>query len=95
MAIDSAAKRKSALYFLGRRKGRLTPDGTISGVDFMDIIGFYNGIAAVASVTLYVVTIDSVSISQPTITVSVTQPTITVSVTQPTISSVTAKNDIS
>lgn len=48
MAVDSVAKRASALYFVGRRKGRLIPDGSISGVDFQDAVGFYRGIAAAA-----------------------------------------------
>jgi len=50
MAIDSAAKRASALYFVRHRKGRLIPDGTIAGVDFLDAVGFYRGIAASAVV---------------------------------------------
>ncbi len=54
MAIDSAAKRNSALNFVRHMKGRLIPDGTISGVDFLDVVGFYRGIAASAPVVLAV-----------------------------------------
>ena len=50
MAIDSEAKRASALYFVSHRKGRLIPDGTIASPDFQDIVGFYVGIAASAPV---------------------------------------------
>lgn len=46
MAIDSVAKRASALYFIGRRKGRLIPDGAIAQPDFQNIVGFYMGIQA-------------------------------------------------
>jgi hypothetical protein len=49
MAVDSAAKRASALYFIGRRKGRLIPDGTIAQPDFQNIVGFYMGIQAAAA----------------------------------------------
>jgi hypothetical protein len=76
MAIDSAAKRKSVLFFFGHRKGRLIPDGTISSVDKQDIVGFYRGIAA-SAVGLFTVTLESVSTPQPTVTPSVSQPTVT------------------
>lgn len=46
MAVDSIAKRASALYFVCHRKGRLIPDGTIASPDFQDVAGFYVGIAA-------------------------------------------------
>lgn len=89
MAVDTAIKRRSALYFVGHRKGRLIPDSIISAGDFSDIVGFYRAITH----ALFVVVLDSVSVTQPTITASVTQPEIAVSVTQPTIT-ITEKNDI-
>jgi len=94
MAIDSVAKRASALYFVGHRKGRLIPDGTIASPDFQNIVGFYVGIQAAESAGLRVVTLLSASVIQPGITASAPQPGITVSVPQPTISSITVKNDI-
>ena len=94
MAIDSATKRASALYFVGHRKGRIIPDGTIASPDFQDIVGFYVGIAASASAGLQTVTLLSAVVSQLTITASVPQPGSTASVSQPTISSITVKNDI-
>lgn len=48
MAVDSAAKRLSMLFFVGHRKGRLIPDGTIASPDFQDLLGFYRGIQAAA-----------------------------------------------
>lgn len=48
MAIDSAAKRLSMLFFVGHRKGRLIPDGIIASPDFQDLLGFYRGIQAAA-----------------------------------------------
>ena len=94
MAIDSVAKRASALYFVGHRKGRLIPDGTIASPDFQNIAGFYVGIQAAVPAGLQVVTLLSATVTQPGITPSVTQPGITVSVPQPTLSSITVKNDI-
>lgn len=90
MAIDSARKRYSALNYRTRRRGRLLPDGAISGVDRQDAAGFYRGVTAL----LFAVTLSAASVTQPTITASVTQLTATASVTQPTLSSVTVKNDI-
>jgi hypothetical protein len=94
MAVDSIAKRASALYFVRHRKGRLIADGTIAGVDFQDIVGFYRGIAAGAPTGLQTVTLLSATVSQPAITVSTPQPGVTTTVTQPTIT-ITEKNDIS
>jgi hypothetical protein len=93
MAIDSEAKRASALYFIRHRKGRLIADGTISAPDFQDIVGFYRGILALVPGALYAVDLLSATVPQPTITASVPQPTVTTTATQPTIT-VTAKNDI-
>lgn len=93
MAIDSLAKRASALYFVGRRKGRLIPDGTIATPDFQNIVGFYIGITTAAPPGLQTVTLLSASVTQPGITPSVSQPGVTASVTQPTIT-ITEKNDI-
>lgn len=95
MAVDSAAKRLSMLFFAGHRKGRLIPDGTIASPDFQDLLGFYRGIQAAAPAGLQVVTLLSATVTQPGITPSVTQPGITVSVPQPTLSSITVKNDVS
>lgn len=53
MAVDSLAKRASALYFVRHRKGRLIPDGAITGVDFQDIVGFYRGIVALAAAGIF------------------------------------------
>lgn len=78
MAIDSAAKRTSALYFHRHRKGRLIPDGAISGVDLQDCVGFYRGIAAIGT---SVVTLETVSVTQPGVTVSMTQTALTITVT--------------
>ena len=93
MAIDSEAKRASALYFVRHRKGRLIADGTISAPDFQDIVGFYRGILAATPGALYTVTLLSATVPQPTITASVPTPTVTTAVTQPTIT-ITEKNDI-
>lgn len=94
MAIDSVAKRASALYFVGHRKGRLIPDGTIAQPDFQNIVGFYSGIQAAEPAGLQAVTLLSATVTQPTITASCPALSITASVTQPTLSSVTVKNDI-
>lgn len=94
MAIDSKAKRMSAMNFVGHRRGRLLPDGTIASPDFQDAVGFYRGIQAAQPTGLQTVTLLSAVVTQPTITASVTQPGITASVTQPTLSSITVKNDI-
>ena len=91
MAIDSAAKRVSALYFSSHRHGRLIPDGTIAGVDFLDIVGFYRGIEPANP--FQTVTLESASVTQPGITASITQPGVTATVTQPTIT-ISEKNDI-
>lgn len=90
MAIDSAAKRTSALYFHRHRKGRLIPDGAISGVDLQDCVGFYRGIAAIGT---SVVTLETVSVTQPGVTVSSVQPGVTVSMTQ-TALTITVTNDL-
>lgn len=90
MAIDSARKRYSALNYRTRRRGRLLPDGAISGADRQDAAGFYRGVTSL----LFVVALSSASVVQPAITASVTQPGVTASVTQPTITT-SVKNDIS
>ena len=47
MAIDSRAKRRSALFF-GQGIVPLEPDDAITGVDKQDVVGFYRGIATAA-----------------------------------------------
>ena len=51
------------------------------------------GWGLLATTPIQTVTLDSVSITQPTVTASVTQPTISTSVTQSTVT-ITEKNDI-
>lgn len=91
MAIDSARKRASALYFVGHRKGRLLPDGAISGADRQDMVGFYRGVTGFG--LLATVTLLSATVSQPAITASLPAPTVTISTPGPTIT-ITEKNDI-
>jgi hypothetical protein len=93
MAIDSVGKRASALYFVGHRKGRLIPDGTIVQPDFQNIVGFYSGIQAAVPAGLQTVTLLSAVVSQPVIAVSCPNPSITASTPQPTIT-ISEKNDI-
>lgn len=94
MAIDTTAKLASALYFVGHRKGRLTPTVTIAGADFQDIVGFYRGILAAEPADPYqTVTLLSATVPQPAIVASIPQPTVTVSTPQSTIT-ITEKNDI-
>lgn len=72
MAIDSVAKRASALYAIGHRKGRLIPDGTIASPDFQNVVGFYVGIpAAVPTViaVLYFLVNMSVDNREPSLNV--------------------------
>lgn len=89
MAIDSARKRASALYFSSHRHGKLLPDGAISGADRADAVGFYRGITGL----LFTVTLESVSVPQPVVTPSTPQPGVSCSVPQPTTTQ-TVKNRI-
>ena len=78
MAIDTTAKRRSALFF-GRGFVTAGPTASMTQADQQEILGFYRGILA----TVLAITASGIagSVEEPSITGSALKPSITGSVT--------------